>query len=121
MGVTIRLLLVSFTILLTSCSDNTNSSDIEDNLKKVITDKQSMLSSNPNDYIENQSSAYKEILIKGDIGLTYLIKGLEASDQDGLKEWIMAKACEDILGDHSPVDEWATGKEWVEKYKASNK
>ncbi|TMV49116.1 hypothetical protein FE783_15730 [Paenibacillus mesophilus] len=115
----LQLILITVTILITGCGQNKSATGIEDNLNKIITNKQYMVSSNPNDYIKNQLSAYKEILGMGDEALAYLTKELRTSDQDGLREWVMAKACEDILKDHSSVKEWATGKEWIKKYDES--
>jgi hypothetical protein len=45
-----------------------------------------------------------------------LTKELKATESNGLKEWIMAKACADILQDKNPVAEWETGKQWLAKY-----
>lgn len=115
----LHLFLITVAILVTSCGQIKNTTDIEDNLNKIITNKQYMVSSNPNDYIKNQLSAYKEILGMGDEALAYLTKELRTSDQNGLREWIMAKASEDILKDRSSVKEWATGKEWIKKYDES--
>jgi hypothetical protein len=69
------------------------------------------VSSNPNDYIKNNQHAYDSIVSQGNRSLDYLTSELSKSNQSGLKEWIMAKACGDILKDQNPVKEWSTGKE----------
>lgn len=119
MNIKTKILLVFIVLFMAGCSDKVNTQDIEDNLQLIVSDKQSMASSNPNDYIKSQSKAYQAILNRGNAALEYLTMELRNHKANGLKEWIMAKASDDILGDASPVSEWATGKEWSDKYQAS--
>lgn len=114
-------LLISIAVLLTGCNQTKNTSDIEDNLNQITANKQFMVSSNPYDFIKSEISAYEEIVSMGDEALLYLTNELRTNDRSGLKEWIMAKACEDILKEKSPVKEWGSAKEWIEKYDASSK
>lgn len=119
MRVTLGVFLISIAILLTGCSQKKSTSEIENNLNQITANKQFMVSSNPNDYIKSESSAYEEIVSMGDTALLYLTNELRTNGRSGLREWIMAKACEDILKEKSPVKEWASAKEWIEKYDAS--
>ncbi|MEA1962211.1 MAG: hypothetical protein U9N81_13255 [Bacillota bacterium] len=73
------------------------------------------LSSNPNDYI-NGSKDYYEILILRDDALRYMLKSLEISQEDGLKEYIMASACSVLLQEYPLDRKWSTGKEWYKGY-----
>ncbi|AOZ90836.1 hypothetical protein [Paenibacillus crassostreae] len=111
-----------FIILLTlvfvvSCQSSDNvGQEIEANLNKIINNKEIAHSSNPNDYIKQNQNEYDNIISKDEQGLEYLIENLKTSKEDGLKEWIMAKACNDILKSDNPIQEWSTGKEWINKY-----
>lgn len=92
------------------------------NLETIITNKKVQISSNPNDYIKANQEQYDEIIKTGNDGLEYLVKGLKQSKDNGLKEWIMAKACEDILKEKKQIiTGWSTGKEWLNKYEQINR
>jgi predicted small secreted protein len=107
-------------LLVTACQTNKNVGDeIEMNLNTIIKNEKIMNASNPNEYIQQNQKAYNEIINYGNDGLNYLTKELKNSDQNGLREWIMAKACEDLLKNENPVKEWSTGKEWISKYEKS--
>jgi hypothetical protein len=93
--------------------------EIEDHLNTIVSNPAWSVSSNPHDYIKNNQQAFDSILSHGNRSLDYLTKQLNASEQSGLKEWIMAQACVDILKDSNPVKQWSTGKEWAEKYARS--
>ncbi|MBD0382508.1 LysE family translocator [Paenibacillus sedimenti] len=101
-------------------NDQNIGKEIEADLHKIITDKSSMASSNPGQYIANNQESYDRIVRHGDAAIVYLTKELKASNRNGLKEWIMAKACADILQENNPVEEWETGKQWLTKYEQSN-
>jgi len=104
-------------VFLVACQSSDNvGPEIEGNLDKIINNKEIGLSSNPNDYIKENQNEYDNIISKGEKGLEYLIDELKSSKENGLKEWIMAKASVDILKTNNPIKEWSTGKEWIEKY-----
>lgn len=112
---------VALFLLSTACqSEQSVSKEIEEHLHAIVKNEKAIVSSNPNVYIQQNQKHYQEIIDKGNDALSYLVNELKSSKQNGLKEWIMAKASEDILKDKSPVKEWSTGKEWITKYKQSN-
>ncbi|MEK4512100.1 hypothetical protein EJP82_12150 [Paenibacillus anaericanus] len=105
------------TVCLVACQSSDNvGREIEDNLSKIINNKEVAFSSNPIDYIDQNQNEYENIISKGEKGLKYLIVELKSSEENGLKEWIMAKASTDILKTNNPIKEWSTGKEWINKY-----
>lgn len=101
---------------------NDTGDQIERNLVTIMDNNSVLASSNPATYIQNNQNLYDEILASGDKGLKFLLNELKNSKEDGLKEWIMAKACEDILKDESQIEVqiegWSTGKEWFSKYES---
>jgi benzoyl-CoA reductase/2-hydroxyglutaryl-CoA dehydratase subunit BcrC/BadD/HgdB len=120
MGRFLLLFLFVASLLLSACEqDNKDVKGIARNLNTIVMDKESNISSNPNDYIKNNQESYNNIVDKGNTSLEFLTKELKKSDQNGLKEWIMAKACTDILKNKNPVKEWASGKEWLSQYEDS--
>ncbi len=106
-----------------ACSTQTEeqvlSATIESKLQQMVSDPDPVLltSSNPNDYIAGNPEVYKDILNTGEAGLLLLLQQLESSPENGLKEWIMAQASSEMLGDHSPVEAWHSGKDWLRQYK----
>ena len=110
--------LLCCTLLLSACGKDL-SKEIEADLLTITTDPTSQLSSNPGAYISNQQKSYDEIVSHGDAALVYLTQTLKTSENNGLKEWIMAYACTDILGAKNPVKEWGNGKEWLAGYEAA--
>ncbi|WP_212676988.1 hypothetical protein [Paenibacillus sp. 7516] len=78
-----------------------------------------MSSSNPNDYIAGSPEAYGLILKTGEEGLNVLLQKLESSSDNGLREWIMAQASTELLGERNSVNEWNSGKDWLRQYKMS--
>ncbi|OAB47176.1 hypothetical protein [Paenibacillus antarcticus] len=104
-------------VVLVACQSSGNvGPEIEGNLDKIINNKGISHSSNPLDYIKQNQNEYDNIVSKDEKGLEYLIEGLKGSEENGLKEWIMAKASIDILKTNNPIKEWSTGKEWINKY-----
>lgn len=94
---------------------------IKNNLDIIVTNKNVSLSSNPNDYIKTNQKRYEEIISTGEPGLTYLVNRIKKSQENGLREWIMAKACNDILKGKNLNFEWNTGKEWLNNYEKNIK
>lgn len=70
--------------------------------------------SNPYAYTENEQ--FDKIVDYGDKALDYLIDELENSPNNGLREYIIAIACNDILGWEMQEKNWSTGKEWYQYY-----
>ncbi|MDR9856480.1 hypothetical protein RJP21_23025 [Paenibacillus sp. VCA1] len=119
-----RILLSLYIIaLITACSPNSSKqqslSIIDRNLDAIISNGKIQASSNPVDYINANLEGYSEILNTGNQGLDYLMNELKESADNGLREWIIAKACEDMLKDQAPDAQWASGKEWLRVYEES--
>lgn len=54
-------------------------------------------SSNPQDYIDAHSLAYRELCFYGDFTVQYCVKRFEQGDETGLEGHIMARLCEELL------------------------
>ncbi|WP_339240768.1 hypothetical protein MKX40_08420 [Paenibacillus sp. FSL R5-0517] len=108
-------------LTVTACSTQTEeqvlSSTIESNLQQIVSDPLLLTSSNPNDYIAGNPDVYRDILNTGKEGSLLLLQQLESSPENGLKEWIMAQASSEMLGEHNPVETWHSGKDWLRQYK----
>lgn len=109
-------------ILVTGCNYQASNTKnignlIESSLDIIVSDKSVALSSNPGDYIAANEEAYKEIVNWGQPSLKYLTDKFEQGSENGLRQWIMAKACSDILGTKDPVKNWSSGKDWYKKYR----
>ena len=108
-------------LTVTACSTQTEeqvlSSTIESNLQQMVSDPLLLTSSNPNDYIAGNPDVYRDILNTGKEGSLLLLQQLESSPENGLKEWIMAQASSEMLGEHNPVETWHSGKDWLRQYK----
>lgn len=107
----ILLIFLLITVCLVACQSSDNvGREIEDNLSKIINNKEVAFSSNPFDYIEQNQNEYENIISKGEKGLQYLIEELKSSEENGLKEWIMAKASTDILQTNNPKKNGQQGR-----------
>ncbi|WJM09948.1 hypothetical protein [Paenibacillus sp. PK1-4R] len=115
------LLSVCTALMVVACSTRTEdqalSATIESKLQQMVSDPVLLTSSNPNDYIAGNREAYEDILSTGEAGLFLLLQQLESSPDNGLKEWIMAQASNELLGEHNPVEGWHSGKDWLRQYK----
>ncbi|MFX3647746.1 MAG: hypothetical protein ACE3K2_28065 [Paenibacillus sp.] len=115
------LLSVCTALTVAACSTQTEeqelSATIESNLQQMVSDPVLLTSSNPNDYIAGNREAYEDILNTGEAGRILLLQQLESSPENGLKEWIMAQASTELLGEHNPVEAWHSGKDWLRQYK----
>ena len=82
----------------------------------------SCTSSNPYDYILD-SKAFDRLTSYGLEALPVVLNELEESEQDGLKEYLLALAVEKISGRDLRAEglEWATGKEWLTRYQSTVK
>ncbi|MBT2284805.1 hypothetical protein J7E78_14775 [Paenibacillus polymyxa] len=117
------LLSVCIALTVTACSTRTEeqvlSATIESNLQQMVSDPFLLTSSNPNDYIVGNPEVYEDILNTGEAGLLLLLQQIESSPDNGLKEWIMAQASTELLGERNPVEAWHSGKDWLRQYKMS--
>lgn len=91
--------------------------EIEQKLKTICTPS---ISSNPYEYIEECKEEYNHILAHGNIALELMLERLSNSKEDGLKEYIMAIACSEILKEDSDIKNWSTGLEWYREYVKKN-
>ncbi|MEW9673894.1 hypothetical protein [Ammoniphilus sp. 3BR4] len=73
-------------------------------------------SSNPCDYIRANQEAFDYIVSQGDTTLNYFLEEFKHGKESGLREFIMALACIQILGDKNPVKQWGNGREWYNLY-----
>ena len=75
-------------------------------------------SSDPYDYIHG-NRPFERLVSYGMEALTVILNDLEASPQDGLREYLLALAAEKISGRDLRAEglEWATGKEWLARYR----
>ena len=74
-------------------------------------------SSNPYDYV-GISPAFTRLVALGTPALPAIAAEIEASDQNGLREYLLAAAGAQIDGDTpgSGAQTWSTGKEWARQY-----
>ncbi|MBM6386697.1 MULTISPECIES: hypothetical protein [Paenibacillus] len=114
---------LSIVFVVGACSVQTEeqsiSGMIEHSLQEMVNESVIMSSSNPNDYIAGNREAYGLILNTGEEGLDVLLQKLESSSDNGLREWIMAQASTEMLGEQNSVNEWNSGKDWLRQYKMS--
>lgn len=89
---------------------------IDQKLDIIVSRPEVQMLSNPYEYIKASQKTYDEIVNMGQPALAYLLKKFENGSENGLKEWIMANACGDILGDKNPVKTWSSGREWYLGY-----
>lgn len=74
-------------------------------------------SSNPYDYV-GVSPAFTKLVALGRPALPAIAAEIGASDQNGLREYLLAAAGAQIDGDTpgSGAQTWSTGKEWARQY-----
>jgi hypothetical protein len=90
---------------------------IDDKLDIICNNTKVSPSSNPYDYTKD-SQDYRDIVNLGDTALKYMLKKFEndKGNGNGLKEYVMAIACSDILKENTETKNWETGREWYDKY-----
>ncbi|MDP9701386.1 ABC-type Fe3+-hydroxamate transport system substrate-binding protein [Paenibacillus intestini] len=107
-------------IALSACTvtaDNRSAAEtIKQSLNTMVNEPVLAASSNPNDYIAGNQDVYDAILQTGSEGLNFLLNQLDSSPDNGLKEWIMARASAELLGEDNPVQDWDSGKDWLRQY-----
>ena len=77
------------------------------------------LSSNPYDYTKD-SKDLKDIVNLGDDALRYMLTKFENGKENGLKEYVMAIACSEILKENPETKKWASGREWYASFLKAN-
>lgn len=103
--------------------DKTFEQTMEEKLNNITNPKDSkvLLSSNPYDYIKGSNEDYKYIVSQGRKSLNYMLNKFANSNTNGLKEYIMAIACLEILKENPSPKNWASGREWYDNYTKTNK
>jgi hypothetical protein len=78
-------------------------------------------SSNPYDYV-GVSPAFTKLVALGKPALPAIVAEIEASAQNGLREYLLAAAGAQIDGDTpgSGAQTWSTGKDWARQYRADD-
>ncbi len=91
--------------------------DRVDKLLEEILENANLKSSNPHDYIKGRK-AFDELVSLGYPALQYMFEIFSQSNEDGLKEFIMACACAKIMGiyDEEKGIGISSGREWFYKY-----
>lgn len=108
-------LLFGFTLFgYNSFTDKAFEKAIDTKLNSIVHNKDYnvMISSNPYDYIKGPDSSKdcNYIVSQGEKSLNYMLKKLENSNSNGLKEYIMAIACSEILKENPDSKNWDSGK-----------
>ncbi|MGE5342627.1 MAG: hypothetical protein ACM3SY_14225 [Candidatus Omnitrophota bacterium] len=95
-----------------------NSNQISTHLSDLLNEAEAkgIISSNPYDYINNES--FRKIVKLGPEALMTIRSMIRESDENGLKEYILAIAAEeiaktDLKGDHFG---WENGKKWTQQW-----
>ncbi|MHB8076321.1 hypothetical protein [Desulfosporosinus fructosivorans] len=73
------------------------------------------LSSNPYESTKD-SQDLKDIVNFGDDALRYMLTKFENGEENGLKEYVMAIACSEILKENPETKKWASGREWYDRF-----
>ncbi len=75
-------------------------------------------SSNPYDYIKAGQELFDQILSYGDVAVSCMVSHLRSTQNDGLREYIMAAACAEFTGVGKDKDAapWFSGKSWLNLY-----
>lgn len=97
---------------------NSNVNAMMSEINTMIDNKDTaMESSNPYDYIQNDY--FNNIVERGIGALPVLTSELDSSSENGLKEYILAIAIEEITEtnmNEDTVNAWSNGKEWAEEW-----
>ncbi|WP_404346456.1 hypothetical protein LG311_11435 [Sutcliffiella horikoshii] len=93
---------------------------IENNLNLILgSELINQTSSNPYDYITIHSEEFNNIVSSDEIALNYFLSVFEEGSENGLKEYIMAAVCVEILGNENFVKDWSSGRDWYQQYTGS--
>lgn len=94
--------------------DSQTRQQVEEYLDQIVHDPDTALSSNPYTYIRNNQAAFDALVALGSEGKDVMFQMFEESQDNGLKEYIMAVACNQILGGE-PANV-STGRDWYQHY-----
>ncbi len=72
-----------------------NEQEIDRALTKIIGSPSA--SSNPNDYVKAHPEEFAYIVGQGELALSYFLNEFNKTSTDGLREYVMALACTEIL------------------------
>jgi hypothetical protein len=81
------------------------------------TDPGIMMSSNPFTYTR-VSPYFARLVARGEPALDAIAEEIEASPEDGLREYLLAIAGQTIAGDIKRDASWSTGKGWALYYRS---
>ena len=114
------LIVLSINSILASDSyqiDSNMNSMMDEVAEMQSTRVESALSSNPYDYIKN-NDYYNKIVSLGTDALDLIKQKIDESNENGLKEYILAAAANDIAKVDLKKDtfNWSNGKEWVNEW-----
>ena len=114
----IIILVLTFIFLFASCKTKIDVAETVGKNLDILTSSP-MFASNILPYIEAHQAEYDEIVALGNDALEYMFSVFEKGNQNGLRGWIMALACCDILGIDTAFENptAATGQEWYDQYK----
>ena len=96
-------------------SDDSFGSNIDKYLDAICNNPKKAMFSSPYEYIENNKD-YSRIIKEGNKALDYILIEFEYTNENGIREYIMAMACCDILKENKKNKEWSTGREWYNGY-----
>lgn len=99
----------------TVVSDEDLARTIDEKLNAIISNGPSF-SSNPYHYIKDNQD-YEEIVDMGKPALEYMLRKFEAGKENGLKEYIMAAACSEILGEKPGTGNGVSGRDWFNSHR----
>lgn len=128
-----RALLILMLACLTSlagCADNVSEAEmrasVQQDIAQVMEDIDTAsqrdpgigMSSNPHDYV-GISPAFERLVARGEPALDAIAAEIRESDENGLREYLLAIAGQRIQGD-TGSSMWSTGKQWAEKFLQGN-
>jgi len=76
-------------------------------------------SSNPFDYV-GVSPRFKVLVARGTPAVEAIAREIETSKDNGLREYLLAIAATQILGESDANKGWSTGKEWAIQYRSTH-
>ena len=76
-------------------------------------------SSNPYDYV-GVSPRFKVLVARGTPAVEAIAREIETSKDNGLREYLLAIAAAQILGESDANKGWSTGKEWAIQYRSTH-
>jgi hypothetical protein len=121
------ILMLAFLIGLAGCADKVSDAEMHASVRQDIAqvmedidtasrrDPGIGMSSNPYDYV-GISPAFERLVARGAPALDAIAAEIQESDENGLREYLLAIAGQRIQGDTGP-SMWSTGKQWAEKYR----